>query len=322
VTANHGANEAFRRALEQVAGSSAGVLLVGESGSGKARAARALHALGPRAAAPLVEVALAALAPTLMEAELFGHASGAFTGARDARLGRFRQAHGGTLVLDDVDALPRELQTKLLRVLQERTVEPVGEEQGVPIDVRVVATTQRDPARLVESGHLRADLYYRLAVVVLEVPPLRARREELPRLCAELLADLAGRRGLPSCELSPGALARLSAHAWPGNVRELENALERACVLQLGRGAPGRLEAEDFEFLEQRSAGVADELARTALAHGVTLAELEAALLREALAEERGNLSAAARRVGLTRRAAEYRLGRAAPAEDAAGAQT
>jgi DNA-binding NtrC family response regulator len=317
MTATNGAYEAFRRRLEQVAGSSAGVLLVGESGSGKARAARSLHALGPRAAGPLVEVALAALAPTLIEAELFGHAAGAYTGARDARLGRFRQADGGTLVLDDIDALPREVQTKLLRVLQERVVEPLGDERGVPIDVRVVATTQRDPVRLVEQGLLRSDLYYRLAVVVLEVPPLRERRAELPRLCDELLGELSRRRGLPRCALAPQALERLAAHAWPGNVRELENALERALVLKLGSADAERLVAEDFAFLEERSAGVVDELARTALAHGVTLADLEGALLRAAMAEERGNLSAAARRVGLTRRAAEYRLARAdGPAEE------
>ena len=311
MAAADGAYEAFRRRLEQVSRSDAGVLLVGESGSGKARAARLLHGLGPRAKGPLVEVALSALAPTLIEAELFGHAAGAFTGAREARLGRFRQAEGGTLVLDDVDTLPREVQTKLLRVLQERVVDPVGEEQGVPIDVRVVATTQRDPVRLVEEGRLRSDLYYRLAVVVLEVPPLRERRDELPGLCAELLAELARRRGLPPAELSPGALERLAAHAWPGNVRELENALERAVVLELGGAGPLCLEAADFDFLDERSAGVADELARSALAHGVTLGDLEAAFLRVALAEERGNLSAAARRVGLTRRAAEYRLARA-----------
>lgn len=294
VTANHGAYEAFRRALEQVAASSAGVLLVGESGSGKARAARALHALGPRSAGPLVEVALAALAPTLMEAELFGHAPGAFTGAREARLGRFRQAHGGTLVLDDVDALPRELQTKLLRVLQERTVEPLGEEQGVPIDVRVVATTQRDPARLVESGHLRADLYYRLAVVVVEVPPLRARREELPRLCAELLADLAGRRGLPACELSPGALERLSAHAWPGNVRELENAVERAMVTCKS----GVLGASDFAFLS-RAAGAPG--AGSPLPPGLTLQEMEKDYIAATLGRLQGNVKAAAEALGIDR---------------------
>ncbi|HVS18840.1 MAG TPA: sigma 54-interacting transcriptional regulator [Planctomycetota bacterium] len=311
MTAAGGTYEAFERRLEQVAKSDAGVLLVGESGSGKARAARRLHALGTRAGAPLVEVALAALAPTLIEAELFGHAAGAFTGARAARLGRFRQAQGGTLVLDDVDALPREFQTRLLRVLQERLVEPVGEETGVPIDVRVVATTQRDPARLVEQGLLRTDLYYRLAVVVLEVPPLRERREELPDLCAQLLADLARRRGLPLPELAPAALERLAAHAWPGNVRELENALERAVVLRLGTPDEGRLAAEAFDFLDERSAGVVDELARTALAHGLSLSDLERALLRAALSEERGNLSAAARRIGLTRRAAEYRLARA-----------
>jgi DNA-binding NtrC family response regulator len=301
--------EAFRARLGLVAPTPATVLLVGESGCGKGLAAREVHAASRVAGGPCIEVGLAALAPTLFEAELFGHVQGAFTGADRGRLGRFRRAHGGTLVLDDVDLLPPEIQVKLLRVLQERVIEPIGAEHGEPVEVRVVATTQRDLRVEVEQGRFRRDLYYRLAVVVLEVPPLRSRLDDLPGLCEHLIARLAQERGLEPRSLSPRALERFRAHAWPGNVRELENALERALVLAEGdRPRASSLEAEDFAFLDERAEGVADLLAAQALSHGLTLADLERALMERALREQHGNLSAAARQVGLTRRAAEYRL--------------
>jgi len=305
------AMETFRTRLRQVAATPTTVLLRGESGVGKGLAARCLHTWSPRAAGPLVEVSLAALAPTLVEAELFGHVEGAFTGAIRARPGRFRQAHEGTLVLDDVDALPLEVQVKLLRVLQERVVEPVGGEQGEVADVRVVVTTQRDLRAEVDAGRFRRDLYYRLAVVELEVPPLRSRLEDLPALAQEIVVGLSTQRGIPARPLSSGTLERLAQHAWPGNVRELENALERALVLAATRGdADTPLEPEDFEFLGEGAEGVAEDLAARALAHGLQLADLERAMLDRALREARGNLAAAARQVGLTRRAAEYRLAR------------
>jgi len=308
---------AFRERLRRLAAAPTTVLLRGESGVGKGLAARQLHAWSPRAAGPLVEVSLAALAPTLVESELFGHVEGAFTGAARARAGRIRQAHGGTLVLDDVDALPIEVQVKLLRVLQERVVEPVGSESGEPVDVRIVATTQADLRSEVEAGRFRRDLFYRLAVVELEVPPLRARLEDLPALVEEIVAALAAQRGVPARALSPSALARLAQHAWPGNVRELENALERVLVLVDGRGNPDLpLEAGEFDFLGAQAGEVADDLAGRALAHGLTLADMERALLVRALREQRGNIAAAARQVGLTRRAAEYRLARLREPED------
>jgi len=302
---------AFRARLEQVAASDATVLIRGESGSGKDLAAAALHAASPRAAGPLVVVSLAALAPTLVEAELFGHEEGAFTGAHRARLGRLRQAHGGTLVVDDVDSLPGEVQSKLVRVLQSRVVEPLGAERGVSVDVRLVCTTQRDLAAEVQAGRFRGDLYWRLAVVPLEVPPLRARLEDLPELARHLVRRLASERRLVPRELEPAALERLAAHAWPGNVRELENALERVLVLA-ERGANGArpVRAEELEFLALACEGVAPELAERALAHGVTLEALERALLEAAVRQQRGNLAAAARQLGLTRRALEYRLSR------------
>lgn len=303
--------EAFRTRLAQVAASNATVLLRGESGVGKGLAARRLHAWSPRAQAPLIEVSLAALAPSLIEGELFGHVPGAFTGAVRARTGRFRQAHTGTIVLDDVDTLPNEVQVKLLRILQERTVEPVGDESGVAVDVRVVATTQADLRAAVEAGRFRRDLYYRLAVIELELPPLRARLDDLPAMAAEIVSSLAASRSLADRPLSASALERLATYAWPGNVRELENALERALVLCGARAEPGApLEARDFEFLGEDLAGVREEIAARALAAGLTLAEIEQALLAQALREQRGNVAAAARALGLTRRAAEYRLAR------------
>ncbi len=312
------ASRALAGRVEQLARSEATVLIEGESGSGKGRVAEAIHRLGPRSEGPLVEVDLAALSPTLVEAELFGHEEGAFTDAHRSRLGRFRRAEGGTVVLDDVPCLPLELQSKLLRVLQERAVEPVGAEEAIPIDVRVLATSSLDLRGEVDAGRFREDLYYRLAVVPLRVPPLRARLADLPELVRSLGARLAPRLGVAPRELEPAALERLARHSWPGNVRELENALERVLALipsspddPTGSAGPPPVAPEELDFLEETVRGVAEELTRTALAHGLTAAEMERALLEQALREQRGNVSAAARQVGLTRRAFEYRLARA-----------
>jgi two-component system response regulator AtoC len=299
---------AFQRDLERVAASDVAVLIEGESGVGKNRAARRLHALSPRSAGPLVEVDLSALAPTLIEAELFGHEEGAFTGAARARSGRFARAQGGTLVLDGIERLPEALQGKLLRALQERVIEPLGAERPVPFDVRVVATSGADLASLARARRFREDLYYRLAVVRLVVPALRERAVELPGLAQELLAEIARRTGTKKRALSTGALERLAAHPWPGNVRELENALER--VLVLGGGPDGAIAAEELVFLDDSTAGVPERLAREALANGIDLPGFEKAMLAVALEESRGNVAAAARAVGLTRRAFDLRRGR------------
>ena len=306
---------ALAERLARVAPSQATVLLWGEGGTGKGHAAAALHHLSPRSGGPFVATSLAALAPTLIEAELFGHEEGAFTGAARARLGRFRQAEGGTLVLDDVDALPLELQGKLLRVLQERLVEPVGAERPVPIDVRVVATSSRNLRELVAAGQFRSDLYWRLAVVELELPPLRARSEDVPELARRRLAALCRERGVPARELSPQAEATLAAHPWPGNVRELENTLER--VLAFAPAACGPIEAGELEFLSLALAGQAQDVAQRALSHGLSLEGVERALIEGALREQRGNVAAAARQLGLTRRAFDYRVSRLARGEGA-----
>ncbi len=296
---------ALEALVRKAALSRAPAVVFGEGGSGKSRVARALHERGPRAAGPLCAASLAALAPTLIEAELFGHEEGAFTGASRARLGRFRLAHGGTLVLEDIDALPLDLQGKLLRALQEGEVEPLGAERPVKVDVRVVATSARDLRESVASGRLRSDLFWRLAVLELAVPPLRARTEDIVPLAQRMLARLGSSR-----VLSESAQELLRAHPWPGNVRELENALER--VLALAGDAAVAISPEEFAFLTAAVADEPDQLAARALAHGVSLEALETALLRGALREQRGNIAAAARRVGLSRRAFEYRLSKLA----------
>lgn len=305
------ASAALRLELAQLAATDTTVLIEGETGTGKGRAATALHGASPRSGGPLVSVHLASLSATLAEAELFGHEEGAFTGAHRAREGRFRQAEGGTLVLDDVHTLARELQGKLLRVLQERAVEPLGSERPLPIDVRVVATCSLDLRGQVERGEFREDLYYRLAVVPVRIPPLRSRLEDLEALWDSLAEQTLDRIEAPPRPLSPEALERLRGHAWPGNVRELENALERVLVMPPAGIEPGSaIGAGEFDFLGESVAGVAETLAQEALAHGIGLQQIEEAVLRRSLDEHRGNISAASRQVGLTRRAFEYRLAR------------
>ena len=299
---------AFLRELERVAGTDVTVLLEGEHGSGKGWVARMLHERSSRARGPFVSIDLAALSPSLVEAELFGHEEGAFTGATRAREGRFRRARGGALLLDGVDGLPLDLQAKLLRVLQEREVEPLGAESPVPIDARLVATCSAPLESAVEQGAFREDLFYRLAVVRLTVPPLRTRMEDLPALIEVLGAAAAGRVGVSARSFTSAALERLAAHPWPGNVRELENALERLMVLAEDRTRP--VAVEELDFLGEGLVGAADRIAQEALAAGVEVEELVQTMLEAALAEARGNVSAAARRLGLSRRAFEYRLGK------------
>ena len=301
----------FLARLRRAAESDSTVLLVGARGSGKRRAAARLHGLSPRARGPFVAASLMATSSTLIEATLFGHERGAFTDAHKGRLGIFRRAHGGTVLLDDIEHLPLETQVKLLRVLQERVVEPLGAEASVPVDVRVVATSSVPLERAVEAGRFRSDLYYRLAVLPIEVPPLRVRLDDLAALAEGLIEAVAERVGVVPRPLAPEALARLRQHGWPGNVRELENALERVLVLRSTKIAPeSPIQAEELDFLDQASSGAADELARNALALGLTVDDVARAMMERALREHRGNVSAAARSVGLTRRAFDYRIGR------------
>ncbi len=207
------------------------VLLLGETGTGKERLARAVHRWSARAEGAFVTLNCAAIPAGLLESELFGHVKGAFTGATRDRAGRFQMAHGGTLFLDEVGELPVELQAKLLRALQEKTFEPVGSDRTVRADVRILAATHVDLQQAISQRRFREDLYYRLSVFPLRLPPLRERLEDLPPLCAFLLEEQARRTGRRGMKVTPEGLARLAAYDWPGNIRELANALERATIL-------------------------------------------------------------------------------------------
>jgi DNA-binding NtrC family response regulator len=233
-----GSSPAMRPVLEKlqrVAQSSATVLIMGESGTGKELIARAVHAASPRATQPMLCVNCAALSPTLLESELFGHEKGAFTGADRMRKGRFELADGGTLLLDEVSEIAPPLQAKLLRVLQEREFERVGSSVTRRIDVRVIATTNRDLREWAAKARFREDLYYRLSVLPIEVPPLRERREDLPLLLDYFLGRIKVREGRERPTFTPEAMALLAEYSWPGNVRELQNLCERLAVLEAGR---------------------------------------------------------------------------------------
>lgn len=219
------------QALRRVAGVNSTVLLQGESGTGKELAARALHALSPRAAGPFVPVNCGAMSPELIESELFGHARGAFTGATKARDGLFYYAQGGTLFLDEVAELPLALQARLLRALEELKIRPVGSEKLVPVDVRIVAATNRALAEEVAAGRFRKDLYYRLQVVELALPPLREHKQDIPELVAHFMAQLAPSLGVAPLAIGAEEMGYLMQYDWPGNVRELRNLVERSLIL-------------------------------------------------------------------------------------------
>jgi PAS domain S-box-containing protein len=222
------------RLIQEVADSDATVLIEGESGTGKELVAHAIHYLSPRSDSPLVAVNCSALAEGVLESELFGHVAGAFTGATRSKRGRFEAAAGGTIFLDEIGDLSPAVQVKLLRVLQERVVERVGAEESIPIDLRVIAATHRSLSAMVEKGTFRQDLYYRLRVVPIHLPPLRHRRDDLPLLAQHFVERFRRETGRPIEGLAPEALALLVDYAWPGNVRELENAVEYAFVKARG----------------------------------------------------------------------------------------
>jgi DNA-binding NtrC family response regulator len=297
------AMQRLARLVDQVAPSEATVLITGESGTGKELIARALHERSARAAGPFVAINCGAISPNLLESELFGHVRGSFTDARQDRPGVFAKAAGGTLLLDEIGDTPLEMQAKLLRVLQERRVRPVGSDTEVPIDVRVVAATHKDLTKEVSEGRFRADLFYRINVLRLDVPPLRTRREDVLVLAQAFLARQA-RPGTAPAQLSPEAARRLLDYDWPGNVRELENCIERASVLSKGR----EIGVEDMPGPVQRCKPVRAIEVVAESTDLVTLDEMERQYIRTVLHSCRGNKSQAARVLGIDRRALYRRI--------------
>jgi DNA-binding NtrC family response regulator len=272
--------------LERAARTDATVLLEGETGTGKGAVAEALHAAGPRAGGPFIVVDCGAIAPTLLESELFGHERGAFTGAETRRVGAFEEASGGTIFLDEIGEFPAEMQPKLLRALENRTVRRLGQNVYHPIDVRVVAATHRDLRSLVNEGRFRADLYYRLAVVRIRVPPVRERMTDLPELVATLLRGL-GADPIQLARLTkPDVLQRLQASAWPGNVRELRNYLERSLVLDHPAPVDPPADEGALELTEARRRA---------------LDAFERRYLEDLLGRHGGKVAAAARAAGVAR---------------------
>jgi two-component system, NtrC family, response regulator PilR len=307
--------QALRAMVSRVARSQAPVHIAGESGSGKELVARLIHESGPRRDGPFIAVNCGAIPSELMESELFGHKRGAFTGAVADKKGLVQAAEGGTLFLDEVADLPLHMQVKLLRVIQERVVRPVGESAEVPVDVRILSATHQDLATRVADGRFREDLYYRINVIDVRVPPLRERREDIPLLADHILARLALRQGITVPHLSVGAQALLAAHLFPGNVRELENLLERALTLCDG----AELLAEDIQLRATPGAAPAAAAAPAAVASTALptapetalpgqLEEVERDAIRHALEQARWNKTAAAKALGLSFRQLRYRI--------------
>jgi DNA-binding NtrC family response regulator len=280
--------------VREVASQRSTVLLQGESGTGKELVARAIHFSGDRGGRPFVAVSCAALAETLLESELFGHERGSFTGAVAQKMGKFELADGGTIFLDEIGDVSPKLQADLLRVLQERRFFRVGGTSEVQVDVRVIAATHRDLAVEVREGRFRDDLYYRLNVINISIPPLRERREDIPLLAQEFLDRLSHELAREVAGISDDALRLLMDHDWPGNVRELENAIERALV----SCKTGVLTAADLAFLVP--AGAADS-ARLELPAGLTLQEIEKQYVAATLQRLQGNVKAAADALGIDR---------------------
>jgi len=306
-----GASPAMQRVYKiagQIAPARATVLITGESGTGKGELARAIHQKGPRKDKPFITLHCAALAETLLESELFGHERGSFTGADRRRVGRFEQADGGTLFLDEIGEIPPAIQVKLLRVLQERAFERVGGNETIRVDVRLIAATNRDLALEVEEKRFREDLFYRLNVVHIEMPPLRVRGQDALVLAQHFLTHFCRENGSKITGFTPAATALLLAHRWPGNVRELENAVERAVVLAEGN-------VVDVGDLPVRAETTPSDGPRIP---GATMAELEKWAILRTIEASGGSTTKAAEMLDLSVRTIQYRLHEYAKQQDAA----
>jgi two-component system response regulator PilR (NtrC family) len=318
------AMEHVRATIAKLARSQAPVYISGESGVGKELVARQIHELGPRSGGAFVPVNCGAIPSELMESEFFGHKKGSFTGAHADKDGLFQAAHGGTLFLDEVAELPLHMQVKLLRVIQEKSVRPIGGRSEVAIDVRILSATHKNLARLVELGQFRQDLFYRINVIELRVPPLRERREDIPKLAGRVLERLARDHGTSPARLKPEALAALLSYNFPGNVRELENVLERAVALCENN----IIEVDDLQLVQQlhtraASDGIPMPTAMPVPAGNLAvdddddgqpqglddfISNIERETIMKALVETRYNKTAAAKKLGITFRALRYKL--------------
>jgi two-component system response regulator PilR (NtrC family) len=306
----------LRGTIAKLARSQAPVYISGESGVGKELVARLIHEQGPRAVGPFVPVNCGAIPSELMESEFFGHKRGSFTGAQADKDGLFQTAHGGTLFLDEVAELPIHMQVKLLRVIQEKAVRPIGGRAEVPVDVRILSATHKNLAKLVEVNQFRQDLFYRINVIELRVPPLRERREDVPKLAGRVLERLASDGGQPTAKLTPEALMALMGYAFPGNVRELENVLERAVALCENN----TIKAEDLRLTSAPPAAasvarmdedIGEDDGDSAGGDGGLdsyISNLEREAIMKALQETRYNKTAAAKKLGITFRALRYKL--------------
>ncbi len=293
--------------IRAVASSSSTVLIVGESGTGKELVARAIHDLSPRKNRPFVAINCGAIAESLLESEMFGHVKGAFTDARQARAGVIEQAHQGTLLLDEIGEMPLSMQVKLLRVIQERRVRRVGGADETPVDVRIIAATHRDLMQMVREGSFREDLYYRIDVIQVPIPPLRERLDDIPLLVAEFSARLFRQGGVPRRAFSPAAMVAFMRHPWPGNVRELENVVERSLTLASG----DHVGPDDLSLANPaRDESLPDPHVGFSLPEFIkeTVKRTETHLVRRAMELSGGRRPEAAKLLGLNERALKYLL--------------
>ncbi len=301
-----GAHPKLVKVLEtvgQVARTRAPVLILGESGTGKELIADAIHRNSPRAAAPIVKINMGAITPSLFESEMFGHVRGAFTDARADRQGHIASADGGTLFLDEIGELHRADQVKLLRVLQDQRYQPVGTSRDLQADIRVVSATNRELAELVARGDFREDLFYRLNLITIRLPPLRDRRSDIPLLARHIAATVADGYGLGDVQLAPSALDWLTAQPWPGNIRQLKQTLERTLLLS------GKTQLAQADFLATNA--VDDTAPGTRLGvDGMTIEQVERQMIAQALQQHVGNISRVAKTLGLSRAALYRRLER------------
>jgi two-component system response regulator PilR (NtrC family) len=301
----------IRSTIEKLSRSQAPIYISGESGTGKELVAKLIHSKGPRAESPFVPVNCGAIPSELMESEFFGHKKGSFTGAHQEQAGLFQVAEGGTLFLDEVAELPLHMQVKLLRAIQEKSVRPIGAQQEIQTDVRILSATHKDLGKLVENGQFRQDLFYRLNVIPLEVPPLRQRSEDIPLLCEHFLRIIARQNGQPGLKIEADALHTLGQYAFPGNVRELENILERAttlCENSTITAADLQLPGRTANIVETAEVDTTPAMEPGAVPLDTYMDNIEKDALIKALEQTRYNKTAAAKLLGITFRALRYRL--------------